>query len=139
MRDEAGELGVSQGVSVPFKELSGDRGAIGFSTDLCATEARQAIDTHMPQLFLMAHYLHAVLLERYVDKSYFENVHSLTAGQLNCLFWVAMGKGTWEISKILGISENTVKFHLRKVMLNLNVPNRAAEVAKAFRLELLDF
>lgn len=30
MRDEAGELGVSQVVSVPFKELSGDRGAIGF-------------------------------------------------------------------------------------------------------------
>jgi len=42
-----------------------------------------------------------------------------------------------EISKILCVSERTVKFHLTNVYEKLKVPNRAQAVAKVSRLGLI--
>ncbi|MBB5720340.1 LuxR family quorum-sensing system transcriptional regulator CciR, partial [Stakelama sediminis] len=37
----------------------------------------------------------------------------LTRRQRDCLIWAARGKGDWEISRILGVSEETVAKHFR--------------------------
>ena len=67
-----------------------------------------------------------------------ETTAPLTVSEGECLQWLAAGKGNWEISEICGISENTVKFHVRNVLVKLGVTNRAAAVAKAFRLGLIE-
>ena len=36
----------------------------------------------------------------------------MSARELDCLKWTAAGKTAWEASVILGISEQTVRFHL---------------------------
>ncbi len=57
-------------------------------------------------------------------------LHSLSARELEILHWVTEGKTNPEIGLILGISEFTVKNHLRRVFSKINVNNRAQAVGK---------
>ena len=58
-------------------------------------------------------------------------VASLTPREREVLAWCAIGKTSWEIGVILGISERTVKAHLAGVFNKLGVDSRAAAVAIA--------
>lgn len=55
----------------------------------------------------------------------------LSARELNVLRWLKYGKTSWEISKILEISENTVNFHIKNIKRKLNASNRQHAVAIA--------
>lgn len=61
----------------------------------------------------------------------------LTAREQDVLRWLRQGKSNWDISKILDISEHTVKFHLRAVCRKLNVQNRVQVVAFAEKYNLV--
>ncbi|MEW6104593.1 MAG: LuxR C-terminal-related transcriptional regulator [bacterium] len=52
--------------------------------------------------------------------------------------WVKEGKTSWEISKILNISERTVNFHLSNIMQKLDAVNRTQAVAVAFEQGLIN-
>lgn len=54
-----------------------------------------------------------------------------------CLQWIAYGKTTWDISRILSISENTVNFHVKNAMRKLEANNRMAAVVTAIRYGLI--
>jgi LuxR family transcriptional regulator, quorum-sensing system regulator BjaR1 len=53
----------------------------------------------------------------------------LTPRERDCLSWVAAGKSDWEISVILGISENTARGYVQQAMEKLQVSNRPHAVA----------
>lgn len=55
---------------------------------------------------------------------------ALTAREVEIMKWVQEGKTNWEISKILHVSMNTVKFHMKNVMAKLGVENRWAALAE---------
>lgn len=55
----------------------------------------------------------------------------LTERERDIMRWVVLGKTNWEIGQILGISENTVKFHLQNAMSKLNAVKRSQAAAKA--------
>jgi DNA-binding CsgD family transcriptional regulator len=61
---------------------------------------------------------------------------ALTAREKDVLRWLRKGKSNWDISRILDISEHTVKFHLRAVCRKLNVQNRVQVVAFAEKYNL---
>jgi len=63
----------------------------------------------------------------------------LTEREAECLTWTAMGKTSWEISVILGVSESTATFHLRNAVIKLKASNRTHAVAKALQAGLIDF
>jgi LuxR family transcriptional regulator, transcriptional regulator of spore coat protein len=65
------------------------------------------------------------------------NKTPLTGRELQCLAWVSRGKTSWEIAKILGLSERTVNFHLHNACRKLNVYTRGACVARAMQMGLL--
>ncbi|OKO69999.1 MULTISPECIES: LuxR family transcriptional regulator [unclassified Bradyrhizobium] len=50
---------------------------------------------------------------------------------------VAKGKSSWEIGRILHISENTVNFHLKNAMRRLGATSRIQAVIVAIRLNLI--
>ncbi len=56
----------------------------------------------------------------------------LTPRQLDLLRLVAAGQTNAQIAHQLGISEGTVRIHLENIYCRLQVPNRAAAVARAF-------
>ncbi len=67
-----------------------------------------------------------------------EPVKDLTQRQIELLRLVAEGTSNKAIARILSISENTVKYHLKNIMLKLNVQNRTEAVTHAIRAGLLD-
>lgn len=57
--------------------------------------------------------------------------------ELECLEWTAIGKTSWEISVILGISESTVSFHLRNATAKLKANNRTHAVSISLKRGLI--
>ncbi|MGP9802695.1 helix-turn-helix transcriptional regulator [Rheinheimera sp. NSM] len=48
----------------------------------------------------------------------------LTPREIECVHWAAQGKTSWEISRILSITERTVNFHLSNSMQKTDSANR---------------
>jgi len=61
----------------------------------------------------------------------------VTARELAVLRLVSMGRRTEEIAKVLGLGEETVRSHLKKVQGKLGVRNRAHAVAEGLRQQLI--
>jgi DNA-binding CsgD family transcriptional regulator len=62
----------------------------------------------------------------------------LSPRQKECLRWTAQGKSSWDIARILNISENTVNFHVKNAMKKLETSSRTAAAIKAMQLGLID-
>ena len=62
---------------------------------------------------------------------------SMTVREQEILVWVKEGKSTWEIASIIGLSQDTVKYHLRNIFLKLNVTNRSQAIAVAIDNKLI--
>jgi len=61
----------------------------------------------------------------------------LTPRELECLQWCALGKSTWDIAQLLGISEAAVNFHMTNIRGKCGVASRRLAVAKAVQLGLI--
>ena len=57
------------------------------------------------------------------------HVHGLSDREHEIVYWLRMGKTNFEIGIILGISPNTVKNHLKRIFIKLDVSSRAQAVA----------
>jgi LuxR family transcriptional regulator, maltose regulon positive regulatory protein len=62
---------------------------------------------------------------------------NLTPKETETLTWVQEGKTTWEIAKILGVSQGTVKFHVGNILRKLGASSRPQAVAIALKAGLL--
>lgn len=61
---------------------------------------------------------------------YANEVASITKREMECISWASEGKTSWEISKILNISERTVNFHLANCIQKTGSVNRQQAIAK---------
>jgi DNA-binding CsgD family transcriptional regulator len=61
----------------------------------------------------------------------------ITPRELAVLRLVSLGKDTSEIANMLGIGEETVRTHLKKVQNKLGANNRAHAAAEAIRQQLM--
>lgn len=61
----------------------------------------------------------------------------LSEKELEVLRWARQGKTVWEISVIRAVSPSTVKFHLSRIYVKLQVSNRAQAVGVALKRGLL--
>jgi LuxR family quorum sensing-dependent transcriptional regulator len=57
----------------------------------------------------------------------------LTKREREVLCWTSAGKTAWEISRILGISHQTVVAHLKAAARKFGTPNKVATVVAALR------
>ena len=64
---------------------------------------------------------------------------TLTNRETECLNWIASGKTSSEIAIILSITESTVNFHLKNILVKLDASNRVHAVTKAILNGLLEF
>ncbi len=55
----------------------------------------------------------------------------LTARETEILHFASKGKTNWEISKILGISEDTIKVHIKNCITKLNAVSKTHAIVKA--------
>lgn len=132
--DEAREAGLRQGMTVP---LIGPYDTCALFA--CATGKEDAdLEPHLGRLGLYAALFHVAFVEVAGIGYRTPPDEALTPMERRCLKWVARGKSSWEIGKILDIRETTVRTHLRRALRKLDVRTRAMAVARAMRLGLLD-
>jgi two-component system, NarL family, response regulator LiaR len=80
----------------------------------------------------------APLLDQLAGRATDAGPHAeLTGREIQVLRLVAAGLPSKQIGKELGISETTVKTHLKDIFARLHVANRAEAASKALRLGLI--
>ena len=126
------DLGVVDGYAVPIHLPGGDVG-------LCVSVSRHVIDDAEERLALHMASIYAHdrcralggLIEASSAKT------PLSPRELECLKWVLDGKSDTDIGEILGISPNTVHFHVERVKKKLGVRTRTQAAATVMTLGYL--
>ena len=137
--DEAGSCGLRQGLSAPIHGPGAEGGMLSLASSARAVDAEPEAEA---MLQFMAQSLHQglrriVRRESEARGGSAPSAATLTEREVECLRWTASGKTSWEISRILSISENTVTFHLRNAIAKMQVSNRPQAVAKAVAQSLI--
>ena len=86
-----------------------------------------------PLVIEIANRLH----RRVITEVFGEDGPHLTARELECLRWVALGKSTGEIAAILKISPHTTREYMKSVHHKLDCVTSAQAVSKAIQMGLL--
>jgi len=97
----------------------------------CELKAKQA------QMCWLAHLAH-VLLSRAIRHQPVKELPRLSEREREVLRWTGDGKSAQDISDILGLSKNTIEFHIKNSVVKLQAPNKTAAVLRAALLGLLD-
>lgn len=79
-------------------------------------------------------YLHLALMRLCLLDDEAMQAALLSPREREILRWMVAGKTNWEISRILGISERTVRFHAGNVFSKLNVSSRSQAVSLALNM-----
>ncbi|HEX7027143.1 MAG TPA: LuxR family transcriptional regulator [Gammaproteobacteria bacterium] len=132
--EEACDYDIRSGVSIPIRSFQDKLGMISFANGgrMCKGES-QISSQLMPELSLLVAYMH----EAYIRLEQPEETPRLTPRERECLKWIASGKTTWEVSRIMNCSERTVTFHVSNITSKLGVSNRQHAVARAVSLSLI--
>lgn len=131
--NEASEIGLKCGLSIP---IHCSEGFPASCTVVFDSNDYDPMIIHA--IHIMSVYLHAAALSIKLSPTPFIK-RILTTRQCQCLELVAQGKSDWAISKILGISESTVHFHIRAILKRLRVATRTQAIVKALFLGEIRF
>jgi LuxR family quorum sensing-dependent transcriptional regulator len=124
--DEATEFQMRDGFALPI--YSRDGFVVGISM---ATDNYELGKQDEACLYLASLYFHAKLERLRAEHAFKPPGPRLTPRERECLSWVAAGKTDWEISQILGISEQTAHEYVQNALIKLNATTRAQAVAVA--------
>ena len=114
--------GIGNGFTVPAHVPGEARGSCSF-----ASEAGEPIPERMlPMAQLAGNFAFEAARRLWTGRGHRkdDNRQRLTDRQRDCALWVARGKGDWEISRILGLSEETVAQHVSQACQRYGVNKR---------------
>ena len=131
--NEAGEIGLKQGITIPQSSLDGFKIGISFASD--------RIDFQSPlstaALTVIGSYAVATSMRCTHLVSKPEKV-TLTYREREVLYWLAEGKTSVEVGDIMSIATPTVEKHFRSVLSKLGAQNRVHAVAEAMRRGIIN-
>ncbi len=130
MMADAARFGLRAGASVAMHSPNGELGVLSVALDRDPTEAHSITQRALPYLQVWAGHLHEAA-RRVFGLADADDDSRLTKRERECLRWAADGKTSWEIARLLRLSERTVNFHLNNSVTKLKVCNRQHAVAKA--------
>lgn len=93
-------------------------------------ESRQSPRLQAVLNIVMPHVFLAYMRANTKNRFSIQPLSSLTPREHEIMKWVYEGKSNWEIAGIFHVSLNTIKFHMKNIMLKLGVENRWAAVAQ---------
>lgn len=133
------DCGLRDGYTSGAKNLKGTEGSL-FSICCKSSVARKSVEFHRRVEVILTHvipHLHQALY-RLTNQSIKKNRNPLSTKEIEVLNWIKQGKTSWDISRILGISERTVNFHAANIMQKLDAVSRPQAIANAFQQRLID-
>ncbi len=135
--EEAREFGLNSGVSLPVHSAQGEFAMLNFASGEDHARVKSSIMEATPYASLFSLHLHEAVRRVFRHQVLPLTRMHLTGREKQCLLWAAEGKTTWETSRILGVSERTVIFHLQNAADKLKVVRRQQAVARAISLGLI--
>jgi LuxR family quorum sensing-dependent transcriptional regulator len=125
---EAAECGLVEGLCVPLHDSSGFRSLVTMAGARVELPAASRPLVHLTSLYA---YGAAERIGR--ERCRIPERNRLTERECEVLRWIAAGKTAWDIGRILGIAELTVKDHLRNIRRKLGTSNGAHSIVEALR------
>lgn len=122
---------MARGAYFPVHNPAFGPGAIGYSGERATLDESEMTNLRMVSIHVFDR-LAQLQISAAVEKP------KLSERERECLLWTAEGKTSFEIGKIIGISEHTVNYYLNTASTKLNSTNRVQAVAVALRTGLLD-
>ena len=122
-------------LSFPLRSLFGETAIFCVCAQMSSADWHVQKKRILTDFQILANYFHQHILRIYGHDA--ENAILISARELDCLKWMAAGKTAWEASKILGISERTVRFHLNAAREKLDCLTTTQAVAKAVSQQLI--
>lgn len=134
--DQAYRIGIGDGFTVPAHIPGETYGSCSF-----AVAAGQSFpqEYHYVAQLIGAFAFEAARRLSQRDSFEFQNQPTLTDRQRDCVLWAARGKTDWEISRILGVSHETVIQHLKHARERYGVQKRALLAIRALFDGLISF
>tara|TARA_R110001606_G_scaffold319062_1_gene465947 strand:+ start:27017 stop:27745 length:729 start_codon:yes stop_codon:yes gene_type:complete len=124
--DRVHDHGITDGMMFPMHALHSVTGGVSLGANVSIDLSR--IQIAELEIVCQTAYYH---LEGLLGPFPYQRVAELTVRETECVQFAAAGKTNWEIAKILGIQEDTVKKTLRRASDKLSAVNRAHLVASA--------
>lgn len=120
--------GIGNGFTVPVHVPGEARGSCSFANEV----GRPLPDTMLPLAQLAGAFAFEASRRLWTGRGSDpgKSAPRLTDRQRDCVLWVARGKGDWEISLILGISEETVARHIKQACERYGVNKRTLLVIR---------
>lgn len=128
----ASEYGISNGITCAT------RGARHICSVSFATNTSRISDEMVVAVRFITSYVANIFAKISEAEDFCTQAIGLSQREQECLFWVCAGKSSWDISRILSISERTVLFHLTNIQKKLQTTTRSHSAAKSVLLGLLD-
>jgi LuxR family quorum sensing-dependent transcriptional regulator len=128
---EAVEFGLADGLLIPMLAPSGWQAVVS----LGSSEAVELSPEEEASILLTSHLANRVARGLVGEP---QVKCRLSPRERDVVSWIAAGKTAWEISSILSLSEDTVKFHIKSARRKLNVITSPQIVAEAIRLHEID-
>jgi LuxR family transcriptional regulator, quorum-sensing system regulator CviR len=126
---EAKEFGLTDGITTGSMDP-----ACGVGT-FCSFASAERVDAkrYVPLVEYFGYHVHLALLRTAPKSSQpvAPCVKELSLREMTILNWVKNGKTNWEIAKIVGVTERTVRFHVESIFSKLDVTSRSHAVATA--------
>lgn len=129
----AQDFGLDRGYTHGVRSFTGEEGSL-FSFAGRAVEQSGRTETILD---LSIPHLHQALC-RAVKYDRSRTAGTLSLREKEVLRWMTQGKSTWDISRILRISERTVHFHGQNIKLKLNASSRSHAVAIALEAGIIE-
>ncbi|WP_448208543.1 LuxR family transcriptional regulator [Azospirillum sp. sgz302134] len=137
--EQAADHGVRHGVSIP---IHGPQDFALFSvcaSELSHAEANRVLSWTKPFLTMAALSIHERARAIYQpDVFAAAGVSELSRRETEVMQWVACGKSSWDISRILGLSESTIRHCVGNALRKLNCHDRTQAAVRAVLLGLIE-
>ncbi|MER9483429.1 LuxR family transcriptional regulator [Mesorhizobium sp. M0494] len=131
--DEAATFGLKSGISVPLHGPDSSFAIISFAQP----GRREFQNRTITYLQLAALHFH-LSVSKFAHLSGINDAPNLSLREKECILWTARGKSSWETGRILGISVNTVNFHIKNVMRKLDAASRTVAAVKAVNFGIIE-
>lgn len=129
----ARDHGLKSGVFLSARQFSGGLQLISFASDEDRYFSSKELDSATNAGLKMA-----IQLASTHGSPSTTRMNPLSDRERECLTWAAIGKSSTDIETIIGISRNTVDFHIKNAMAKLDATSRTFAIVKAIRLGLID-
>ncbi len=128
--NEATDFHLRSGGAVPIHGPGAAKATFAVANDMPTEQFAALFKAQRHELHLVATYAHERMMQIGLGDTP-APVPKLTSREVEVLTWSSRGKTAWEIAEILGLSDETVRDHIKHACRKLNTSNKTHAIAVA--------